>query len=248
MKIGNVEISEKSLEIIVKSIVEKTLGENMEDRGLADNFDLDCLAKIEDVGKYASEKAMKFITDMTGYNSELKVFNIRLATPEEIKEEFGEDEKIITKINFNGDIKGTGVLIFSRDSALNLSRAMLAGMGMEAEGDEFDEMKISAINEICNILISAYVDSFANFMKTSLTMSPPEFCEGKGNELLDKIFNENNIKNDDIIMAFKSSLYVCDVGAGFDVLIVLPNESVSKLFEVIRKGEINDKLSVKYDN
>ncbi len=247
MKIGNVEISQKSLEIIIKNIVSKTLGESMEDKGIADHFDLECLAKIENVGKYASKKAMNFINDMTGYTAKLKVFNIKLATPDEIKEEFGDDKKIITKIDFSGDITGTGVLIFSEDSALSLANAMLLGMGMEAEGDEFDEMKISAINEVCNILISAYVDSFANFMKTSLTMTPPDFKIGKGKELLKEIFEKNNIKDDDIIMAFKSTLEVCDVGASFDVLIVLPNNSVSKLFEAIKKGEVNDKLSAKYD-
>ncbi|XRO76723.1 chemotaxis protein CheC [Methanocaldococcus sp. 10A] len=250
MKYGNVEISPKSWEVIVKNIIETTLGDKdmSLNSGIINNFDLEGLSKIEDVGRYASEKATKFITDMTGYSAELKVFNIRLITPKEIKEEYGDEKRIFTKIDFTGDINGTGVLIFSEDSALNLSKAMLLGMGMESDTDEMDEMKISAINEICNILISAYVDSFANFMNTSLTMSPPSFIEGSGRELLEKIFNENNIDDDDIIMAFRSTLHICEVGTGFDVLIVLPHKSVSILFDAINKGNVKDKLSAKYEN
>ncbi|ACX73351.1 MAG: chemotaxis protein CheX [Methanococci archaeon] len=248
MKYGCVEISPKSWEVIVKNIIETTLEDNMQSDKVIGHFDLEGLSKIENVGKYASEKAMKFISDMTGYSAELKVFNIRLITPKEIKDEYGEDKKVFTKIDFTGDINGTGVLIFSEDSAVKLSKAMLSGMGMESDTDEMDDMKISAINEICNILISAYVDSFANFMNTSLTMSPPTFIVGSGKELLEKIFNENKIDDDDIIMAFRSTLHICEVGTGFDVLIVLPHESVKILFDAISKGEVQDKLSVKYEN
>ena len=249
MKYGNVEISPKSWEIIVKTIIETTLEDNdmVTNSNVIGHFDLDGLEKIEDVGKYASEKAMKFISDMTGYSAELKVFNIRLVTPKEIKEEYGDDKKIFTKIDFTGDINGTGLLIFSEDSAIKLSKAMLLGMGMESDTDEMDDMKISAINEICNILISAYVDSFANFMNTALTMSPPSFITGSGKELLEKIFNEKNIGDDDIIMAFRSTLHICEVGTGFDVLIVLPHDSVKILFDAINKGDVSDKLSAKYE-
>ncbi|WP_048203285.1 chemotaxis protein CheC [Methanocaldococcus infernus] len=242
MKYGKVEISPKSWEIIVKNIIEDTLG-NGESKG---KIDLENLSKIEEVGKFASEKAMRFISDMTGYKSCLKVFNVRLITPSEIMEEYGDEKRIFTKIDFSGDIKGSGILIFSEEDAIKLAKAMLLGMGMESDSDEMDEMKISAINEICNILISAYVDSFANFMKTSLTMTPPEFITGSGKEVLKKIFEKYNI-GDEIILAFRSTLHVEEVGSQFDVLIVLPQESVTMIFEAIRKGEINDKLSVKYD-
>ncbi|ACV24920.1 chemotaxis protein CheC [Methanocaldococcus fervens] len=249
MKYKNIEISPRSWEVIIKTIIGTTLGdyEMTSNTAIINNFDLDKLSKIENVGKYASEKAMKFITEMTGYSAELKVFNIRLITPKEIKEEYGEEKKIFTKIDFSGDISGTGLLIFSEDSAVELSKAMLLGMGMESDSDEMDEMKISAINEICNILISAYVDSFANFINTSLNMTPPSYIVGSGKEFLEKIFNEKNIGDDDIILAFRSTLHICEVGTGFDVLIVLPHDSINILFESMNKNEVNDKLSAKYE-
>ena len=244
MKYGKVEISPKSWEIIVKNIIEDTLGGNMDNNV---KIDLENLSKIEEVGKFASEKAMKFISDMTGYKASLKVFNIRLITPQEIMEEYGDEKRIFTKIDFNGEIKGSGILIFSEDNAVKLAKAMLLGMGMESDTDDMDEMKISAINEICNILISAYVDSFANFMDTSLTMTPPEFISGSGKEILKNIFEKYGIGNE-IILAFRSTLHVEEVGSQFDVLIVLPQDSIAMIFEAIRKGKIKDKLSVKYDN
>ncbi|ENN96251.1 MCP methylation inhibitor CheC [Methanocaldococcus villosus KIN24-T80] len=248
MRFGNVEISPKSWDIIVKAIIESTLGDSKMSANALTTLDPRYFKKIEDIGKFASEKAMRFITDMTGYSAELKVFNIRLITPPEIISEYGDEIKIFTKINFSGEISGTGVLIFSEKGALEISKAMLLGMGMECDNDEMDDMKISAINEICNILISAYVDSFANFMDTTLTMTPPEFITGMGGEILNKIFKDNNIKDDDIIMAFKSTMHICEVGESFEVLIVLPNESVDKLFKAITEGKVKDKLSVKFES
>ena len=239
MKRGNLYISPKSWEIIMESIInEEILGnKNSKDKrsNFVKNFYLLGLSKIEEIGEYAAKKAADFITNLTGNPAEIGVLKVMLITPFEIKKELKDEEKIFTGIDFSGEIEGVGVLIFSEESALKLSKSMLAGMGMDSDDNDnvLDEMKISAIKEACNLIISAYVDTLANFMNTSLNMTPPSFIKGPEKEIMEKIFKDHNTGDYDIILTFKSELYSRGIGSGFEVLIIMPPDSLSTLFQKI---------------
>ncbi|MDK2790561.1 MAG: chemotaxis protein CheC [Methanothermococcus sp.] len=236
---GFSQFSYRAWEVLLKYIIDDVTsrGEIMDDSyeksKLIQNFSKETLNSIEEIGRSAAERAASFVEDMSGDKIEIKVFKVGLVTPKDIKERMGNDTKVFTKIKFDGIINGTGVLVFSEDSALKLSDAMLAGMGMDDEsddGEKFSEMKISAINETCNLLISAYVDTFANFMKTSLNMHPPSFVIGCGKELIDEIFKSYDVKDDDLVFTFESELFSHGIGAGFEVLIVIHHDSITTLF------------------
>ncbi|WP_421077770.1 chemotaxis protein CheC [Methanothermococcus sp. Ax23] len=236
MKIGNVCISPNSWNTIMQSIINeemKAMDEKMssEKSNFIKNFRVNELSRIEEIGKSAAEKAAGFITDMTGNPVEVGVVNVVLTTPSEIKEEIKDDYKIFTGIKFSGDITGIGVLIFSEESALKLSKSMLAEMGMDDDEDDFNEMKISAINETCNLLISAYVDTLANFINTSLSMTPPYFIKGSEKEIIEKVFKSCKVGDNDIVLTFKSELFSHGIGSGFEVLIVMPSDSINVLFQ-----------------
>ncbi|HIQ39252.1 MAG TPA: chemotaxis protein CheX [Methanothermococcus okinawensis] len=239
MKRGNVYISPKSWEIIMESIInEEIMGENNSNKdkrsNFVKNFYLSGLSKIEEIGKCAAKKAADFITNLTGNPAEIGVLKVMLITPYEIKKGLKDEEKIFTGIDFSGEIEGVGVLIFSEESALKLSKSMLAGMGMDDGNDNvLDDMKISAIKEACNLIISAYVDTLANFMNTSLNMTPPSFVKGPEREIMEKIFKDHNTGDNDIILTFKSKLYSQGIGSGFEVLIIMPPDSLNTLFQKI---------------
>ncbi|HIQ39036.1 MAG TPA: chemotaxis protein CheX [Methanothermococcus okinawensis] len=240
MKWGNLYISPKSWEIIMESIInEEIMGDSNSNRdsrsNFVKNFYLLGLGKIEEIGKCAAKKAADFITNLTGNPVEIGVVSVMLITPFEIKKELKDEEKIFTGIKFSGEIKGVGVLIFSEESALKLSKSMLAEIGMDNSSDDniLDDMKISAINEACNLIISAYVDTLANFMNTSLNMTPPSFIKGSEKEIIEKIFKDHNTGDNDIILTFKSKLYSQGIGSGFEVLIIMPPDSLSTLFQKI---------------
>lgn len=240
MKRGNLYISPKSWEIIMESIInEEIMGSSNSNRNsrfnFVKNFYLSGLSKIEEVGKCAAKKAADFISNLTGNPVEIGVVSVMLITPFEIKKELKDEEKIFTGIKFSGEIKGVGVLIFSEESALKLSKSMLVEMGMDdgSEDNILDDMKNSAINEACNLIISAYVDTLANFMNTSLNMSPPSFIKGPEREIMEKIFKDNNTGDNDIILTFKSELFSQGIGSGFEVLIIMPPDSLNTLFQKI---------------
>ena len=238
MKNGRLYISPKSWEIIMESIINEEImdGNNLDNdkrSKFVKNFYLPGLDKIDKVGKCAAKKAADFITNLTSKSVNIGIISVVLITPYEIKKELKDEDKIFTGIDFSGDIEGVGVLIFSEESALKLSKSMLAEMGMDDGSDDnvLDDMKISAIKETCNLIISAYVDTLANFMNTSLTMSPPFFIKGSEKEIIEKLFKDHHTDDNDIILTFNSELHSQGIGSGFEVLIIMPPESLNTLFQ-----------------
>ncbi|WP_292461028.1 chemotaxis protein CheC [Methanothermococcus sp.] len=234
MKCGNIYVSPKSWNTIMQGIISEEIKENLsfeKNSKLIKNFHTKKLGKIEEIGKSAANKAANFISDMTGNPVNVGEVNVVIATPLEIKQVVKEDYKIFTGINFKGDVEGVGILVFSKDSALKLSKSMLAEMGIDDNEDSFNEMKISVINETCNIITSAFVDTLASYIGASLDMSPPSFIEGSEYTIIEKIFKNYGVDDLDILLTFKSELFSHGIGSGFEVLIVMPQNSVNSLFQ-----------------
>ncbi|ABO35049.1 CheC, inhibitor of MCP methylation [Methanococcus maripaludis C5] len=223
--------SEKEWKELLEVIVDEEAG--VETMVVENNYDMKNIAAFENIGKTAAEKAANFVQEMSGDSVEVKVFKIELNSAQDFKNMANDNENsVFTKINFNGDVSGTGVLLFSEESAISMADSMLIGMGMEENSDEvFGEMRVSAINETCNLLISAFVDTIANFMNTSLNMTPPDFGTGKLTNLIDEELKNHKIDSTDTLFTFKSELFSHGIGSGFEVFIVMNPESTDKLFE-----------------
>uniref|UniRef100_A9AB12 CheC, inhibitor of MCP methylation n=1 Tax=Methanococcus maripaludis (strain C6 / ATCC BAA-1332) TaxID=444158 RepID=A9AB12_METM6 len=225
------KFSENEWNKLLEVIIDEEAG--VETMVVKNNYDLKDVKAFEDIGKTAAEKAASFVQEMSGDCVEVKVFKIELNSAQDLKNMSNSPENsVFTKIDFNGDISGTGVLIFSEESAKSMADSMLLGMGMEGDSKEvFCEMRVSAINETCNLLISAFVDTIANFMNTSLDMTPPEFSTGKLGEFVESELKNHEIGSEDTLFTFNSELYSKGIGSGFEVFIVMDPESTDKLFE-----------------
>lgn len=76
---------------------------------------------------------------------------------------------IAVDMGFTGGFSGISKLVFPRESAENLARA-LAG---ESEETDFDAVKEGIFLEVGNIVLNSVTGSFANFLKAPLEYSPP---------------------------------------------------------------------------
>ncbi|MBA2861951.1 chemotaxis protein CheC [Methanococcus maripaludis] len=225
------KFSENEWKELLEIIVDEEA--SVETMVVKNNYDLKDVAAFENIGKTAAEKAASFVQEMSGDCVEVKVFKIELNSAQDFKNMADISESnVFTKIDFSGDICGTGVLIFSEESAKSMADSMLVGMGMEGDSEEvFCEMRVSAINETCNLLISAFVDTIANFMNTSLNMTPPEFSTGNLGDFIEAELKNYEINSEDTLFTFTSELFSKGIGSGFEVYIVMNPESTDKLFE-----------------
>ena len=87
-------------------------------------------------------------------------------------------------VNISGDLDGIVMFLVKRDSAHNLINILL---GSQSGGDDdtiFNEMELSTLTEVGNILISSYLGSLASMMNKKIVPSVPQLAADMANAIL----------------------------------------------------------------
>ncbi|MCL2752842.1 MAG: chemotaxis protein CheC [Defluviitaleaceae bacterium] len=119
-----------------------------------------------------------------GALSELISTQVKMTVPEvkflkfnEVGSILGGDEVIVfgVLVNIHGDINGMMMFLLRPEAARTLVNSMLEGMGLGESDclDEFNEMELSALEEIGNILCSSYLGAMSRFINKSAKPFPP---------------------------------------------------------------------------
>lgn len=136
-------------------------------RHLAD-FQLDVLKEVGNIGAGNATTALSRLLDKP---VDMKVPSVRIMPFNEVTEVLGGTENVViaTFLRVVGDAPGNMFFILSQESARKLLQDVLLS-GPADHDREFDEMELSALTEIGNILAGSYLSSLADF--TSLDLSP----------------------------------------------------------------------------
>jgi chemotaxis protein CheC len=95
-----------------------------------------------------------------------------------------------------------------------LASAMMGGMGGDSDGEGFSEMERSAMQEIGNIMTSAFIDGWANVLDTTIDMGTPTFVLGPANDIIDKM---GGWPDSELVFVIDSQLTVEDGDLGMTV-------------------------------
>ncbi|MFC7079989.1 chemotaxis protein CheC [Halorussus caseinilyticus] len=136
------------------------------------NVDIESLGTFSRTAQTGAERAAQNLTGMTGIETAVDVTEVTLASADELGR---EDERIGVVIDFEGGIDGKSLLTFSPEGVETLLDTLLPGAGFEE----------SAVKEVGNVVTSGFIDSWADHLETTIDISPPEYVEGSGEELLD---------------------------------------------------------------
>jgi chemotaxis protein CheY-P-specific phosphatase CheC len=136
------------------------------------NVDIESLGTFSRTAQTGAERAAENLTGMTGIETAVDVTEVTLASADDLVR---ADERIGIAIDFEGGIDGTSLLTFSPESVETLLDTLLPG-------SEIDE---GAVEEVGNVVTSGFIDGWADHLETSIDVTPPEYVEGSGDELLD---------------------------------------------------------------
>ncbi|MBR1910670.1 MAG: chemotaxis protein CheC, partial [Lachnospiraceae bacterium] len=95
----------------------------------------------------------------------------------EVGEAMGGEEQIMAGIYLivEGDISGSIMFLLEKSSAKALV-AKLMGTTSENPDGEFDEMELSALKEIGNIITGSYLSSLSTLTNLNIHPTPPDIC------------------------------------------------------------------------
>lgn len=139
---------------------------NVED---LNSFMIDILKELGNIG---AGNAATSLATMTSKKIDMDVPSVKILEFKNVAPILGGEENLVIGIYFelSGDIKGNIMFALNMDSAINLTNILF---NRNKRGKELDQMDISALSEVGNILASSYANSLSALTNLKIIVSVP---------------------------------------------------------------------------
>lgn len=128
---------------------------------------------LKEIGNIGAGNAMTALSQMLQCKVDMKVPQVRLLEFSEVGEMMGGEELIMVGVflGVEGDITGSMMFMVEEQTARHLIQKIT--MGMLPSGSEFEEMGLSAMKEVGNIITGAYLNSLSTLTNLKIFPTPP---------------------------------------------------------------------------
>lgn len=133
------------------------------------NFMIDVLKELGNIG---AGNAATALASMISKKIDMKVPNVRIMEFKDVAEILGGEENLVIGIYFElmEDIVGNMMFALDLDSAINLTNILY---NRKKDNKELDDMDISALSEVGNIIASSYANSLSSLTGLKMYISVP---------------------------------------------------------------------------
>lgn len=185
---------------------------------------------LKELGNIGAGNATTALAQMLQCKVDMQVPQVRLLDFSEVGEVMGGEEQIVAGIYLavEGDITGSIMFILEQ----NAGKALISKlMGMPMSEGEFNEIEISAMKEIGNIITGAYLNSLSQLTNLKMLPSVPDLNIDMLNAILSVPAIEFGIMGDQILLIQTRFTDDVDLNGYF---ILLPDlESYSKILSAL---------------
>lgn len=147
---------------------------------MKDEFSLDDMTGeymdvLKELGNIGAGNATTALAQMLQARIDMKVPQVEMMDFKEVGRAIGGEETIMAGVYLlvEGDIQGSMMFLSKRKTAKHLVNQLLMGMG-HPENDEFDEMELSALKELGNIMTGSYLNALSDLTRLKIYPSVPE--------------------------------------------------------------------------
>lgn len=189
---------------------------------------LDVLKEICNIG---AGNAATSLSQILNQKVDMRVPNASVVDFNDLLRIFGHEEEVVlgVMILYSGDISGSMIFMLPKHSIGRMIGSLLGRT--YTEDTEFDEMDMSAMKEIGNIIVGSYVSSMASMTGFSIRVSEPFAAIDMAASILSVPVSEVGRYGDNVL--FMESYILCDgveLGGHF---IMLPSiDSYEKIMSV----------------
>ncbi len=127
---------------------------------------------LKEIGNIGAGNATTALAKLINAKIDMKVPKVDLLGFSDIAQAMGSEEMVMVGILLllEGDVKGMMMFLLEMDAARHLVNTL---MGIESDNLDFDEMELSALNEIGNIITGAYLSALSDLTKLTIVSSVP---------------------------------------------------------------------------
>ncbi len=129
---------------------------------------------LKEIGNIGAGNATTALAKMINMKIDMNVPRVELVPFTDLPDTFGSAEEVLAGIlvQLDGDIKGMMMFLVKEESAHHLVNSLMGGMVLN-DGDGFSDMELSALSEIGNIIIGAYLSAMSNLTNLKIASSVP---------------------------------------------------------------------------
>lgn len=171
------------------------MGEMNVERMSQEYFDV-----LKELGNIGAGNATTALSQMLQCKVDMKVPQVKLLEFQDVGAMIGGEEKIMTGIylGVEGDITGSIMFLMDQVTARHLVSKMM--MGMDSGGDEFNEMELSALQEVGNIITGSYLNSLSDLTRLTIYPTIPSIATDMAGAILSVPAIEFGVYGDRILL------------------------------------------------
>lgn len=155
---------------------------------------------LKEIGNIGAGNAMTALSQMIQTKVDMKVPQVRLLDFSEVGEMVGGEELVMVAVflGVEGDVTGSMMFLVEEQSARHLIQKVT--MGMLPPGSELEDMGLSAMREVGNIITGAYLNSLSTLTNLKIFPTPPALTVDMASAILSVPAVEFGILGDKILL------------------------------------------------
>jgi chemotaxis protein CheC len=185
------------------------------------DIDIEKLSEFNHLTRDGTKSAAENLTELTDVESTVDVSRVNLLAIEDVIGQIDADGSVAVKIDLDQYVEGTIVSVFDHESAVALTEEFMPTIAQLSDG-EYGDKHESALSEVCNIVISAYVDSWADVYEETVEILPPDVVDA--DEFVTRI--PGTLAEQEYVLHQNSQVSAVDEASSFDIYLFLEQESL----------------------
>src|SRR5688500_12078097 len=195
---------------------------------------LDGLREVANIG---AGHAATALSQMVNDRVMVSVPEIKVVHLEDVPGLIGEPDEVVSAVMMKllGDVTGRTVQIFPGQTASALV-SMLTHREVLSFPDQFGELEESALKEVSNIIVGAYINALSEFMGMMLIMSVPALAIDTAAAILTTSYLNFGSEHD-YVFAINSHLMMGNTTEFRAYFLLLPDDaSLKGMLQALRLG------------
>ena len=186
---------------------------------------------IQELGNIGAAHAATTLSQMLGSTVQMSVPAIKAIDISELGNYMGEEAAAMVAFELQGEIQHGGYIIFyiSKESAIRLTNTMLGLTDMNRAMNEMDE---SALLEVGNIMVSAFLDATAELLGFIMLPSPPALSLDMAHAAMASLIAQMGEDIDEVLL-FSTELVCEEHKIDSDIIMLPENATLARIVELM---------------
>ena len=186
---------------------------------------------IQELGNIGAAHAATTLSQMLGSTIEMSVPAIKVVDLSQLGQYMGEESAAMVAFELQGDIPHGGYILFyiTRESAVRMTNTMLGQTEINRPLSEMDE---SALLEVGNIMVSAFLDATAELLGFVMLPSPPSLTIDMAHAAMQSLIAQMQEETNEVLL-FSTELVCEEYKIDSDIIMMPERSTLMRIIELL---------------